>query len=216
MPVYFYPANKAVLRRHGQYKTLWVDGKEYRFRLDQAHQITLAGTIGYIKLDTIRKSVVIDGVAVCPLTTDQPQSFLFKSRSYWIQFLPPAKILRIGDQEFLINFCQKFPYILDHVGPRGIKFEGTSREMIINGRSYNINMNKPTKVLLSGKPHSICFGGPYHEVIINQQWFHIPFGCRPVQVAIDDNTLEISLPGSVHAPITILGYINPTMLGITG
>ena len=212
----FLSGKQGGIEAHGHYKTLWIDGNKYRFQLDdQAQQITLAGTIGYIKLDTISMSVVIDGVAVCPLTTDQPQRIRFKSKSHWVQFLPPFKKFCVGNQKFHINFCHKFPYILDRKRPRGFKFEGTSREMIINGKSYNINMNKPTNVLLSGKPHSICFGGPYHEVIINQQWYHIPFGSKPVQVAIDNLTLEISLPGSAP-PVRILGYINPMILGITG
>ena len=191
----------------GQCKKLWIDGVEHEFRLDQAYRVTL----GLILLDTVKMSVLIDGTPVCPLTMGKPQIF-FKSRFHWIQFYPPERKFCLGETTFLINFCRKFPCITDDKGSRGIKFQGPPRAMIINGKSYKIGMNEPTKINLNhDKPYLISFGGPYHEVIINEQWFHVPFDGKIVVIVIEGNVLEVMLSGPVPT-IEVLGYIDQTIL----
>ena len=107
--------------------------------------------------------------------------------------------------ETYMEFNGPYPVKVIKGKPYGVMFYGEPRDIELNGKHWTVPMGM-ARVCFGGK-FLLAFGGPGHEVIINDQWYNIPFDEQERTVWISDGrTLNVRLSGNLP-PVKTLGEV---------
>lgn len=199
---------KYFIQVQGMLKRFWIDGHQFELRLDDPPlPVTIAGKDHVLQLDTESSSVVLDRTNLCPIELTVPKTVIIDGKNHILQFTPPARKILLGDKLCELNLSKKFPSVMVDGEEHGIRFEGVSREMVINGEQYVVPMDNTNVIKFgSGKPYAFAFGGPGHEVIIDDLIYQVNFNGPPVTLQIGQRKFEVQLPGNPPKPL-ILGIV---------
>jgi len=163
---------------HGPQKKLWIDDNLFEINVDAPPEmINIGGRRHEIQIDSASNSVIVDGHHVCEFGTDEVQDVQLAFVLHKIQFRPPKKEILIDGQLCTLDMAGKFPVVWTDGRPHGIRFDGMPRYIYIDDRPYLVPMDSARKCRIDGpKPRLLAFGGPGHEVIVDDQWFEVKFG----------------------------------------
>ena len=117
----------------------------------------------------------------------------------------PKVVLETGHDPTMV-FDEKYPFLARDGLKFGTEFGGGSSGVIeLNGTTWTLPLNKPR--LCGGGSLLLAFGGPGHEIIINDQWYNVPFGGETKEVKTrDGKKYRIRLPDD-QPEVMVLGEL---------
>lgn len=86
----------------------------------------------------------------------------------------------------------KYPVHVHNGRLYGVRYDGKPRQVIIDGIPTTVPLSQARVVF---GQHLLAFGGPHHELIIDDEWYNIPFGGDSKEIFIAGRFRMVSLPG---------------------
>ena len=191
---------------------LWLNGEPLELCVDApVVSVPVCGVMHGVRLETATQAVIINGARVASLTKPV-QSVTLAGRNHELRLHAPPKQILIDGRLCELDFSERFPVLRVGGVAHGIRFDGMARDIVIDGRPWRVPMERPRRVRLGGgtsRPHVLAFGGPGHEVIIDDQWYVVKFGGPEVVCRLaSGQTLCVQLPGS-PPEVKVLGEAAP-------
>jgi len=181
----------------GPQKKLWIDDNLFEINVDAPPEmINIGGRRHEIQIDSASNSVIVDGHHVCECVSDGVQDVQLAYVLHKIQFRPPKKEILIDGQSCTLDMTGKYPVVWIDGQPHGIRFDGPPRFIYIDDVPYLVPMDWARKCRIDGpKPRLLAFGGPGHEVIVDDQWFEVKFGGAEKLMKFGGRVHKIQLRG---------------------
>ena len=181
----------------GPQKKLWIDDNLFEINVDAPPEmINIGGHRHEIQINSASNSVIVDGHNVCKYGSEGVQDVQLAFVLHKIQFSPPKKEILIDGQLCTLDMTGKYPVVWMDNRPHGIRFDGLPRYIYIDEQPYRVPMDRARKCRIDGpKPRLLAFGGPGHEVIIDDQWFEVKFGGAEKLVKFGGRVHKIQLIG---------------------
>ena len=182
----------------GPQKKLWIDDNLFEINVDAPPEvINIGGHRHDIQINSASDSVIVDGHRVCECSAEGVQHVQLAFILHKIQFSPPKKEILIDGQLCTLDMTGKYPVVWIDRRPRGIRFDGPPRYINIDDRPYLVPVDQARKCRIDGpKPRLLAFGGPGHEVIVDDQWFEVKFGGAEKLVKFGGRVHKIQLLGN--------------------
>ena len=192
----------------GPLKRFWIDGHQFEVRADSPPlKIWIARVEHNIRIDSFRKRIYVDGHDLCPFETEEVQKVQIAYKDHEIAFKPPLRQILIDGSLCKLDLGSVFPLVVIKDKPHGIRFNGKPRIMKIDGEEVKVPLDRPRWYKVAGvRPRLLAFGGPGHEVIIDDQWYEAKFGGAEKFVQIGLRTVKIQLEGP-PPEVKILGEL---------
>ena len=181
----------------GPQKKLWIDDNLFEINVDAPPEmVNVDGRRHEIQIDSGSNSFIVDGHRVCEYGSEGVQDVQLAFVLHRIQFSPPRKSILIDGQLCTLDMTGKYPVVWMNGRPRGIRFDGPPRYIYIDDLPYLVPMDWARKCRIDGpKPRLLAFGGPGHEVIIDDQWFEVKFGGAEKLMKFGGHMHKIQLRG---------------------
>lgn len=181
----------------GPQKKLWIDDNLFEINVDAPPEmVNVGGRRHEIQIDSASNSFIVDGHRVCDYGSEGVQDVQLAFVLHKIQFSPPRKEILIDGQLCTLDMTGKYPVVWMNRRPHGIRFDGPPRYIYIDDLPYLVPMDWARKCRIDGpKPRLLAFGGPGHEVIIDDQWFEVKFGGAEKLVKFGGHMHKIQLRG---------------------
>jgi len=181
----------------GPQKKLWIDDNLFEINVDAPPEmINIGGRRHEIQIDSASNSVIVDGHHVCEYGSKGTQDVQLAFVLHKIQFNPPKKEILIDGRPCTLDMSGKYPVVWIDGEPHGIRFDGVPRYIHIDDRPYCVPMDQARKCRIDGpKPRLLAFGGPGHEVIVDDQWFEVKFGGAEKLIKFGGRVHKIQLLG---------------------
>lgn len=193
----------------GPMKRFWIDNHQFEVKADSPPlKIWLDNEEHHVRICSFTQRLFVDEHDLCPFDTPEPQSVKIAFKPFQVSFRPPMREILIDRQLRKLDLGAIFPVIImENDVLHGIRFEGEGHHIIIDDNKIWVPFDRPVwKKIGSFRPRLIAFGGPCHEVIIDNQWFEVKFGGQEKSVQIGLNTVRIRLEGPAPG-VKILGKV---------
>jgi len=181
----------------GPQKKLWIDDNLFEINVDAPPEmVNVGGRRHEIQIDSASNNFIVDSHRVCKYGSEGVQDVQLAFVLHKIQFSPPKKEILIDGQLCTLDMTGKYPVVWISGRPHGIRFDGQPRFIYIDDSPYLVPMDWARKCRIDGpKPRLLAFGGPGHEVIVDDQWFEVKFGGSEKLVKFGGHTHKIQLRG---------------------
>ncbi|ELT94183.1 hypothetical protein CAPTEDRAFT_188453, partial [Capitella teleta] len=192
----------------GPLKRFWIDLHQFEVKADSPPlTIWLANQQHNLRICSFTRRIFVDGHDICPFGVPEPQKVQIAYKDHEITFKAPPREIKIDGQLRKLDLGATFPLVMIDNKPHGIRFDGETRCIRVDGRNVEVLFDRPTWHKFSGgRRRLLAFGGPGHEVIIDNQWFEVKFGGAEKSVQIGLNTVIVQLEGP-PPDVKILGEI---------
>ena len=141
-----------------------------------------------IRNDFTFRNTILDGLSVPePLQT----AFIRKKKHY-----------KAGRD--YMDFSDPYPVKVIDGKPFGVTYCGSPRIIGVNKQKWTVPMGMARACF--GETMLLTFGGPGHEVIVDDRWYNIPFDGVPRRVTTSKGSLTICLVGP-EPPVKVLGEV---------
>lgn len=192
---------------HGPSKKIWIDEQQYDIDVDAPPETVRLGKNEHrIQIDGSRNMVVVDGHDVCVID-EFPKQVKIAYNDYTICFTPPARKILIDGELCDLDLSGRFPKVNINNVPHGIRFDGPPKNILIDGKPWFVPVDSPRRARLGVKSHLIAFGGPGHEIIIDDNWYELKFGAPEKFIKIGSNLHSVRLEGNPPG-VKILGHFH--------
>ena len=181
----------------GPLKKLWIDDNLFEINVDAPPEmVNVGGRRHEIQIDSASNNFIVDGHRVCEYGSEGVQDVQLAFVLHRVQFSPPKKEILIDGQLCTLDMTGKYPVVWIRDQQHGIRFDGQPRCIYIDDTPYLVPMDWSRKCRIDGpKPKLLAFGGPGHEVIIDDQWFEVKFGGAEKLVKFGGRMHKIQLRG---------------------
>lgn len=178
---------------HGPHRDIWIDGQQYRLRIDAPPlNMVFDNTIYGFQIDGRDNMILVDRLEKGTLG-GPPRPLILNGVHHEISFEPPPRRILIDNQSCELKLDRKIPVIMYNKKPHGIRFEGDPRNIYINDVPYLVPFDRAVKVKIGPRPHFLAFGGPAHEVIIDGRWYEVKFNNNPKNITIGNRICSVRL-----------------------
>ena len=160
----------------------------------------------YEQIDSVRLA--------CPSAVDYDDSLFYvpefdprwavRTRALHGRQFPPAAALE--SEQPCMDFNEKYPVLVREGRKFGVAFTGMKPRVIeLNGKKWTVPLDRPR--MCAGGSALLAFGGPGHEVIIDDKWYNVPFGGDTKAVTTTDGKkFRVRLPGK-QPEVKVLGEV---------
>lgn len=183
---------------HGPEKKLWIDDHLFEINIDgPPEKINIGGKVHEVRIDSATNYVIVDDYNICHCDADETQTVTLAFVLHSISFKAPKKEILIDGKHCTLDLSGKFPVIWIDGRAHGIRFDGEPRYIFIDDNPYLVPVDWARKCRIDGpKPRLLAFGGPGHEVIIDDQWFEVKFNGAEKFIKFGGSTHKVFLKGN--------------------
>ena len=203
---------KHSLFARGQSKNLWIDSYQYELFMDAPpEKVLIDGNEHMVELNSMTNMLVVDGFEVCKVK-NTPQKVNIAFKPHEVAFHQPPRNILIDGKMCQLDFSGEFPVVIIEGKAHGIRFDGPPREIWVNSMAFMVDMDKPRRCRLPSetmgmaRPFLLAFGGPGHEVIVEDQWYEVKFNGEDKMITLRDKKMNIRLEGPAPE-VKILGEV---------
>lgn len=194
----------------GPPRKLWIDNQLFDISVDSPpEKINIGGKEHMIRIDGGKNRIIVDGFDICPFGTDEQQLVKLAFVMHTIQFQPPCKQILIDGKLCNLDLSGKYPVVVIDGKTRGIRFDGPPQLMFVDDKPWTVAVDGSRRCHLDGpssKPVVLAFGGPGHEIIVDDQWYELKFGGVEKYIKVGRKMRKFQLMGN-PPEVKILGEV---------
>lgn len=194
----------------GPPRKLWIDNQLFDISVDSPpEKINIGGKEHKICIDGGKNRIIVDGFDICPFGTDEHQLVKLAFVMHTIQFQPPCKQILIDGKLCNLDLSGKYPVVVIDGKTRGIRFDGPPQLMFVDDKPWTVAVDGSRRCHLDGpssKPVVLAFGGPGHEIIVDDQWYELKFGGVEKYIKVGRKMRKFQLMGN-PPEVKILGEV---------